>query len=155
MNRNHFQAADFRSNHPAGSLGARLQVKVEEVMLTGPRIPLVTIRATVAEAIAELNDKSLGAVLVMGDAMQVEGIVTDGDVRRYVASHLDLKGTPVEEAMTSDPITISEDTQAVDALSIMQRHEVTILPVVDGDHTLTGILHLHDLLGKGEFRFLL
>jgi arabinose-5-phosphate isomerase len=155
MNRNHFQAADFRSNHPAGSLGARLQVKVEEVMLTGAQIPLVTGSATVAEAVTELNEKSLGAVIVTGASLQVEGIVTDGDVRRYVSSNLDLKGTRVEEAMTADPITISGDIQAVDALSIMQRHEVTILPVVDGDHRLTGILHLHDLLGKGEFRFLL
>jgi arabinose-5-phosphate isomerase len=155
MNRNHFQAADFRSNHPAGSLGARLQVKVEEVMLTGVQIPLVTGSATVAEAVAELNAKSLGAVIVTGDSPQVEGIVTDGDVRRYVASNLDLQRTRVREAMTANPITISGDIQAVDALSIMQRHEVTILPVVDGDHRLTGILHLHDLLGKGEFRFLL
>ena len=108
-----------------------------------------------AEAVAELNDKSLGAVIVTGDSLQVEGIVTDGDVRRYVASNLDLHGTRVEEAMTINPITISGDIQAVDALSIMQRHEVTILPVVDGDRRLTGILHLHDLLGKGEFRFLL
>jgi arabinose-5-phosphate isomerase len=155
MNRNHFQAADFRSNHPAGSLGERLQVKVEEVMLTGAQIPLVTGSATVAEAVTELNEKSLGAVIVTGASLQVEGIVTDGDVRRYVSSNLDLEGTRVEEAMTADPITISGDIQAVDALSIMQRHEVTILPVVDGDHMLTGILHLHDLLGKGEFRFLL
>lgn len=155
MNRNHFQAADFRSNHPAGSLGARLQVKVGEVMLSGNQIPLVTSRATVEEAVAELNAKSLGAVIVTGESRQVAGIVTDGDVRRYVASNLDMRNTRVEEAMTADPITISDNTQAVDALSIMQRHEVTILPVVDGERRLTGILHLHDLLGKGEFRFLL
>ena len=90
-----------------------------------------------------------------GESRQVEGLVTDGDVRRYVASNLDLSQTRVAEVMTSDPITISGDIQAVDALSIMQRHEVTILPVVDIDSRLTGILHLHDLLGKGEFRFLL
>ena len=155
MNRNHFQAADFRSNHPAGSLGARLQVKVEEVMLTGAQIPLVPIDATAEEAIAELNAKSLGAVIVTGNDRQLEGLVTDGDVRRYVASALDLKTTQVKEVMTIDPITIGGDIQAVDALSIMQRHEVTILPVVDTERTLTGILHLHNLLGKGEFRFLL
>ncbi|MEJ2137325.1 MAG: CBS domain-containing protein [Desulfofustis sp.] len=155
MNKNHFQAADFRSNHPAGSLGARLQVKVEEVMLTGTRMPLVTIAASTKEAVAELNDKNLGAVVVTGDNYRLEGIITDGDVRRYVASNLDLHNTRVEEAMTSNPITIGGDIQAVDALSIMQRHEVTVLPVVDAERRLTGILHLHDLLGKGEFRFLL
>jgi arabinose-5-phosphate isomerase len=124
-------------------------------MLTGTEIPLVAAEATVAEAVAELNAKSLGAVIVAGESRQVEGLVTDGDVRRYVASNLDLSQTRVAEVMTSDPITISGALQAVDALSIMQRHEVTILPVVDIDSRLTGILHLHDLLGKGEFRFLL
>lgn len=155
MNRNHFQAADFRSNHPAGTLGARLQVKVEEVMLTGTQIPLVTTEATMQEAVGELNDKSLGAVIVISDSHQIEGIVTDGDVRRFIASNLDLGDTPAREKMTRSPITISGDIQAVDALSIMQRHEVTVLPVVDQEQRLTGILHLHDLLGKGEFRFLL
>lgn len=155
MNRNHFQAADFRSNHPAGTLGARLQVKVEEVMLTGTQIPLVTTEATMQEAVGELNEKSLGAVIVISDSHQIEGIVTDGDVRRFIASNLDLGDTPAREKMTRSPITISGDIQAVDALSIMQRHEVTVLPVVDQEQHLTGILHLHDLLGKGEFRFLL
>ncbi len=155
MNRNQFQASDFRFNHPAGSLGARLKVKVSEVMLTGEQVPLVGVDATVQQAVTELNDKSLGAVIVTNDQRQVEGIITDGDVRRFVASGLDFKDTPVRETMTPDPITISDDKQAVDALSIMQRHEVTILPVVDDTGTMLGILHLHDLLGKGEFRFLL
>lgn len=155
MNRNHFQAADFRFNHPAGSLGARLQVRVQEVMLSGDRVPQVSTAATLQQAVAELNDKSLGAVLVASEEGLVDGIVTDGDVRRYVASSLDLKGTPVKEVMTRNPITISADKQAVDALSIMQRHEITVLPVVDDGQKMLGILHLHDLLGKGEFRFLL
>lgn len=154
MNRNRFQAEDFRFNHPAGSLGARLKVKVKEVMLTGERIPLVGHDATLQEAIFELNEKSFGAVIVAGENQTVKGIVTDGDVRRFVASGLDLGATPVRETMTPEPKTISMDKQAVDALSIMQHHEVTVLPVVDESQRMIGILHLHDLLGKGEFRFL-
>jgi arabinose-5-phosphate isomerase len=155
MNRNHFKAEDFRFNHPAGSLGERLKVKVTEVMLTGARVPRVTIEASLKEAVTELNDKSLGAVIVTSEHNLVDGIVTDGDVRRYVATRLDLDQTAVKEAMTSNPITISHAVLAVDALSLMQRHEVTVLPVVDGERRLLGILHLHDLLGKGEFRFLI
>ena len=155
MNRNHFKTEDFRFNHPAGSLGSRLKVRVREVMLTGSRVPCVSSDASVNEAVAELNDKSLGAVIVTGKSDLVDGIVTDGDVRRYVASSLDLDQTPVKTAMTSNPITISHDILAVDALSVMQRHEVTVLPVVDDDQRMLGILHLHDLLGKGEFRFLI
>lgn len=155
MNRNHFKAEDFRFNHPAGSLGARLKVKVREVMFSGSKVPHVVSDASVNEAVAELNDKSLGAVIVTGERNAVDGIVTDGDIRRYVASNLDLDLTPVKEVMTSNPITISHDILAVDALSVMQRHEVTVLPVVDDDQGMLGILHLHDLLGKGEFRFLI
>lgn len=155
MNRNHFKAEDFRFNHPAGSLGARLKVKVAEVMLTGSSVPSVARDASINQAVAELNDKNLGAVIVTGAGNLVDGIVTDGDVRRYVASNLDLDQTSVGETMTSNPITISHDVQAVDALSVMQRHEVTVLPVVDDDQRMLGILHLHDLLGKGEFRFLI
>jgi len=154
MKRNRFQAEDFRFNHPAGSLGARLKVKVEEVMLSGDRIPLVGDGATMQEAIQELNEKSFGAVIVAGADRRVEGIVTDGDVRRFVASGLDPKRIPVRRAMTPEPKTISVGKQAVDALSIMQHHEVTVLPVVDESRKMIGILHLHDLLGKGEFRFL-
>jgi arabinose-5-phosphate isomerase len=154
MKRNQFQVEDFRFNHPAGSLGARLKVKVKEVMLSGDQIPLVSDTATMQEAILELNEKSLGAVIVTNDSRRVEGIVTDGDVRRFVASRIDLETTPVCRTMTPEPKTITGDKQAVDALSVMQRHEVTVLPVVDGSQKMIGILHLHDLLGKGEFRFL-
>jgi len=155
MNRNYFQASDFRFNHPAGSLGARLQVRVREVMLTDNQVPQVSDDATIHQAVTELNDKSLGAVIVTKNRDLVDGIVTDGDVRRYIAGDLDLRATAVRDVMTRDPITIFHDKQAVDALNIMQRHEVTVLPVVDDDQKMLGILHLHDLLGKGEFRFLL
>ncbi|MCB2215915.1 KpsF/GutQ family sugar-phosphate isomerase [Desulfofustis glycolicus] len=155
MKRNNFQAADFRKNHPAGSLGARLQVRVDEVMLTGDAVPAVSNGGSVSAAVAELNRKNLGAVVVIGRTGRVDGIVTDGDVRRLIAAAVDFPSTPVRQVMTADPVTISNDKQAVDALSIMQHHEITVLPVSDEDGMLLGILHLHDLLGKGEFRFLL
>jgi arabinose-5-phosphate isomerase len=154
MNRKHFRAADFRKNHPAGSLGARLKVKVAEVMLTGSSVPQVENGTTVADAVKELNEKNLGAVLVVG-GHYVDGIVTDGDVRRYVSDNLDLGATRVRDVMTKNPVKINMDKQAVDALSIMQRHEITVLPVTDHQDKMVGILHLHNLLGKGEFRFLL
>lgn len=155
MKRNNFQAADFRKNHPAGSLGARLQVRVDEVMLTGDAVPAVSNGGSVSAAVTELNRKNLGAVAVVGNEGRVDGIVTDGDVRRLVAADVDFQSTPVRQVMTGNPVTISSDKQAVDALSIMQRHEITVLPVTGEDGALLGILHLHDLLGKGEFRFLL
>ncbi|BDD85751.1 KpsF/GutQ family sugar-phosphate isomerase [Desulfofustis limnaeus] len=155
MKRNNFQAADFRKNHPAGSLGERLKVKVSEVMLTGSAVPSVRNGGSISIAVDELNRKNLGAVVVIDENGRVDGILTDGDVRRLVAARIDFQATPVRDVMTCDPVTIASDIQAVDALSIMQRHEITILPVTDADGAMQGILHLHDLLGKGEFRFLL
>jgi len=155
INRKQFREVDFRQNHPAGSLGERLKVRVNEVMLSGSRVPVVSETASVAAAVAELNEKNLGAVLVVDGERNLGGIVTDGDVRRFVADDINFRQVTAQQMMTRDPVTIGSDRQAVDALSIMQRHEITVLPVIDENGKMQGILHLHDLLGKGEFRFLL
>ncbi len=154
LNRKNFQAEDFRHNHPGGSLGQRLKVKVAEVMSTGAGMPVVTETDSAERAIEILNNKNMGAVLVVDSKNVVKGIITDGDVRRLFTESIALVEQTAENFMTRDPVSISKEALAADALSIMQRHEITVLPIVDGSHCLTGILHLHDLLGKGEFRFL-
>ena len=154
LNRKKFQPEDFRYNHPGGSLGQRLKVKVTEVMSRGDDIPKIHPKASAIDAFVALNAKDTGVVLVVDDNNVVLGIVTDGDVRRWVVKlegHLDVT---VEQIMTKNPISIGEDHLAADALSIMQKHEITALPLVDEDQKLIGLLHLHNLLGKGEFRFL-
>lgn len=155
LKRKRFKEEDFRRNHPGGSLGERLKVAVEEVMIAGEKIPLVPHTATVSEAITELNDKNLGAVLIVHNDQRLYGIITDGDVRRLVLRNKDLDQLELAEVMTVAPVTIMSGLLAADALSIMQRHEVTVLPVVDDANRLRGLLHLHELLGKGEFRFLI
>lgn len=155
LQRKQFRAEDFRRLHPGGSLGERLKVAVGEVMLDGDKIPRVENSATLAQAIAELNDKSLGAVLIVDSTQQLVGIVTDGDLRRLVLQERDFASLELTRVMTRAPISITPELMAADALSIMQRHEVMVLPVVDQGRKLRGILHLHDLLGKGEFRFLI
>lgn len=154
LRRKQFQPEDFRENHPGGSLGERLKVNVSEVMLKGEAVPSVATDITVAEAVTVLNRGNIGAVLIVGEGRKVVGIITDGDVRRAVAEGMELKTLKVNTLMTVGPVTICDSMQAVDALSIMQQHEITILPIVGESHEMIGILHLHDLLGKGEFRFL-
>jgi arabinose-5-phosphate isomerase len=155
LERKKFKESDFRRNHPGGSLGERLKIKVSEVMLTGDQVPRVARTASLRQAIAVLNDKNLGAVLITEEpAQEVVGILTDGDVRRLVVKSFDLDGQTVAEVMTAAPKSIPGDLLAADALSLMQRHEITIVPITDREGRLHGILHLHDLLGKGEFRFL-
>lgn len=154
LNRKKFQPEDFRENHPGGSLGERLKVKVSEVMLSGNAIPKVTETEPSKTTIQVLNQKNIGAVLVVDKKDTLLGIVTDGDVRRCIADICNLDSLKAGDIMTANPVSIDKDMLAADALSIMQRHEITTLPIVDEENLLLGILHLHNLLGKGEFRFL-
>ena len=149
-----FKACDFRRNHPGGSLGERLIVSVSEVMITGEHIPKVSEGTSLRRAVTILNEKNLGAVLIVDTEMRIAGIITDGDIRRMVAKGIDLDVQRAADHMTPAPKTISKELRAADALSILQEHEITILPITDAEGHLAGILHLHDLLGKGEFRFM-
>ncbi|MBU0680595.1 MAG: KpsF/GutQ family sugar-phosphate isomerase [Proteobacteria bacterium] len=154
IDRKNFAASDFRKNHPGGSLGERLKVKVSEVMMTGAAMPIVSPQTSFAEAVAILNEKNIGAVLVIENNM-LRGIITDGDIRRLISSNkTNLAEITAKQVMTASPKTIDESLLAADALSIMQDHEVTALPVTNAAGDLCGLLHLHDLLGKGEFRLL-
>ena len=154
MDKKNFEASDFRKNHPGGSLGERLKVQVSEVMMTGNYLPIATPETNFDDTVAILNEKNVGAVLVVEDSI-LKGIITDGDIRRLITSQpKELSSVQAREIMTSEPKTIKGNLLAADALSIMQRHEVTALPVTDSDRRLEGLLHLHDLLGKGEFRLL-
>jgi arabinose-5-phosphate isomerase len=154
LERKQFKECDFRRNHPGGSLGERLKINVSEVMLTGEHIPKVRTETSLRQALSILNAKNLGAVLIVDEKQRVAGIITDGDIRRMVAKDLDLDTQRAADHMTAAPKTISAELLAADALSIMQEHEITILPVTDAQGRLEGILHLHDLLGKGQFRFM-
>lgn len=154
LDRKKFQECDFRKNHPGGSLGERLKVNVTEVMLKGEHIPMAGKDTTLRQAVSILNAKNLGAVLIVDEEQRIAGIITDGDIRRMVAKDIDLDNEHVLDHMTPAPKTISKELLAADALSIMQEHEITILPITDEQGRLAGILHLHDLIGKGEFRFM-
>ena len=161
-----FSEKDFRRNHPSGSLGERLKIQVREVMITGSKIPVVTTGTLVRDAIREMDSKGLGAVLVVDESGGLKGIFTDGDVRRtFIRWGLDglaregleaqsIGEMRIDEIMTQQPKFISPDVLAADALAIMEEHLITVLPVIEVDGRLCGIVHLHDLLGKGEFKFL-
>ena len=153
INKRKFKSKDFRMYHPGGSLGQRLTVKVQEIMLTGKKVPMVSRGATMRHAIREINRMRLGATLVVEEANILVGIVTDGDIRRYLMKQEQIYDQPVEDVMTADPKTLGPDSLASQALSIMEKHEITVLPIVNPVQKIRGILHLHDILGKGAFRF--
>lgn len=152
INQHRFSRDDFRRFHPGGSLGERLSVELREIMLTGDRIPIVTLDTTIAQAIREMNVKDLGATLVVGEERTLEGIFTDGDIRRILLSeHPDL-GQPIRTVMTPSPKTVDEGQTTLEALGLMELYEITHLAVVDRSHRVVGIVHLHDLLGREEFK---
>lgn len=152
INRRQFNHRDFRRFHPGGSLGERLSVKVSEVMLVGEQVPMVSPKQTLLEAV-EADAKDLGATLVVDQDQKLIGIITDGDLRRLFKRKLSLEETIIGQVMTPDPKCISPEILASEALEMMERYLITILPIVDSRKRVLGILHLHDLLGKGEFKF--
>ncbi len=149
----HFSEKDFRRNHPLGTLGERLKVSVRQVMLTGKGIPVVRSGSSMENVIEEIDRKGLGAALILDGDEKLVGIVTDGDLRRAMLRYPDLKERLVDEIMTENPKSVMPDAMAADALAIMENHLITVLPVVGASGRLVGIVHLHDLLGKGQFKF--
>lgn len=153
INRRRFQPADFHRCHPGGVLGERLRVPIEMIMRTGSSIPRVQEETLVGEAIKEMDDKTLGSTLVMGYANRLVGIVTDGDLRRGLCRFKRLLEKPVKAIMTKNPRTVYVGGFVADALEIMEQNEITVLPVIGPKGELLGIIHLHDLLGKGHIKF--
>ncbi len=148
-----FKARDFKRYHPGGQLGERLLVPLFEVMRQGSAIPRVRPETPVPEALEEMSRKGMGATLVVGEDDTVQGIFTDGDLRRALNRHLDVRDKEVCQVMTPRPRSIGADLSVAEALEVMERHQITVLPVNNASGSLVGILHLHDLLGKGKIRF--
>jgi arabinose-5-phosphate isomerase len=141
-----FSVEDFARAHPGGSLGRRLLTHVRDVMRSGAEVPAVTLDATLAEAVVEMSGKGMGMTAVIDAETRVEGIFTDGDLRRCLARVRDLGAERVADLMTREPRTIGPDRLAVDCVELMETSpKVTQLLVVDGERRLVGALHLHDL----------
>jgi len=147
------KSEDFRRNHPGGSLGERLKVKVKEIMLTDEKIPVVLEGTLLEDAIVEIDKKRLGCVLITNSLGILTGIITDGDLRRIFLKYKTYSNLRVEEVMTKNPKVIEENRLAMEALEMMEKYLITVLPVINYDNKLVGILHLHDILGKGTFKF--
>jgi arabinose-5-phosphate isomerase len=152
INRRRFRSEDFRRFHPGGSLGERLSVKIREVMLTADRVPIVHLDCLAGEAIDEINAKGIGATLVSEKDGRLAGIITDGDLRRALTKNRDIHDMGVKTIMTSSPMTIDENRTAAEALKTMEFSAITHLVIVDARNRVKGLVHLHDLLGRKDFR---
>jgi arabinose-5-phosphate isomerase len=153
INKRDFNSSDFRRFHPGGTLGQRLCSRVCDIMLTGDMVPRVYEKAGLEAAVGEIDRLSFGAAFVLDEADVLVGIITDGDLRRVIAGKQSIEALSVAEIMTPHPRRVGPLTPAYDALNLMERYQITVLPIADEKGRVLGLLHLHDILGKGEFRF--
>jgi arabinose-5-phosphate isomerase len=141
-----FNAAQFKTLHPGGLLGAAL-THVREIMHKKPRLPLVAPHTPMAEALVTMTQKSFGCLGVVDDAGKLIGILTDGDLRRHMSRGL--IDRMIADVMTRSPHTITPETLASEALEHLTTAKITALFVVDEESRPVGLVHVHDLLRQG------
>jgi arabinose-5-phosphate isomerase len=145
-----FTAEDFAFSHPGGALGRKLLLKVEDIMHTGDRIPVVAANTPLIEALLVMNSKGFGLTTVCDAEQRLLGVFTDGDLRRALHSDVaDLRHTAIDSVMTRHGKTASKHMLAAEALAIMEQKHITALVVIDEQQRVEGIVHLHDMLKAG------
>lgn len=145
-----FTAADFALTHPGGSLGRQLLLRVDEVMHRGERVPQVQETVSMLEALHEMSQKGLGMTAVVNAQGQLQGIFTDGDLRRALEAGADHpQTTAVSKLMTRNPVTIAPEQLASEAAVLMQQRRIFGLFVVNEQHQVVGAFNMHDLLRAG------
>lgn len=151
LERRGFSEEDFALFHPAGSLGKRLLLRVQDIMHPESALPLVTEDTPFLEALMEVSLKKLGLAIVLDAQGDMRGVLTDGDVRRALTRFPDPRDIRLPDVMTKAPKTIPPDELAVTALRHMEEHQITALIVCPSDSSTQpiGALHLHDLLKAG------
>ena len=147
MKQKKFNKSDFKKLHPAGALGAKLKT-VEDIMLTGKKIPFVKEELEMKKALKILTDKKLGVLIVQNKKMQTTGIITDGQIRRFNQKNPNLLATKVSKVMTKNPVSVEKNDLAAKALSIMNNMKITSLCVFDkkNKNKTIGVLHVHTIL---------
>ncbi len=145
MDRQKFTADDFHLRHPGGQLGKRL-LKVSDIMHDGGSLPHTVGGSMMADVIVEMTAKSLGCICILDDDGGMEGIITDGDLRRHMGN--DLMHKTAREIMSVNPKTIRPTALASEAVQIMNDSAITNLFVME-DNKVVGVLHIHDCLRAG------
>ena len=142
-----FGKFDFKKIHPAGNLGAQLKT-VDDIMLTGNKIPFVKESLNMKNAIKILSNKKLGVLIVQNKQNKTIGIITDGQIRRYNEKKQNLNEINVGKIMTKNPISIDKQSLAAKALALMNEKKIISLCVHDkkNKHKTIGVLHIHNIL---------
>lgn len=142
-----FTSQDFAQFHPGGALGKQLYLRVRDIY-PNHGAPSVSRGTNLKNTILEMTSQRLGAAVVLDNAQEIIGIITDGDLRRMLVKDLDIKLVRAEDVMTPNPLTIDANALAVEAMVLMRQKSITQLVVVDNERYV-GMVHLHDLLKEG------
>ena len=145
-----FREEDFARFHPGGKLGKKF-LKVSDLMHTGAEMPVVAATTAMKDVIYEMSRKGLGLAVVLDDGDSPLGVITDGDLRRLMERDSDPLARSAEEVMHPGGVCIAADELATAALKRLEEKRITSLLVCNGDGTVAGVLHLHDLWGVGLF----
>ena len=147
MNYKKFGKLDFKKLHPSGSLGHQLKT-VEDIMLTGKKIPFVNEDLKMKKALDTLSSKKLGILIVRNKKKKTIGIITDGQIRRFNQKKIDIQSIKVKEIMTKNPVSVDKNILAAKALSLMNSNKITSLCVYEKKNKFKtiGVLHVHNIL---------
>ncbi len=151
VERHGLTSTGFSRFHPSGSLGKRLLLRVRDVMQTGAQVPLVEPGISMRNVLVTLSAKTMGAVIIASADGSLLGIFTDGDLRRCLAEHEDVLDMTIDRVMTRTPVVVREDRMAVEALQLMENRpsQIAVLPVVNANQKVVGIVRIHDLVRAG------
>lgn len=146
-----FTADDFALSHPGGSLGKRLLLTLKDIMHSGIHIPIVKCDDIIKDALIEMSEKGLGMTAIVNSKNQLQGIFTDGDLRRILEQKIDIHNTKISDVMTTQCTTVNPDMLAAQALNIMENKRINGLLVVNESQQPIGALNMQDLLKAGVF----
>jgi arabinose-5-phosphate isomerase len=149
VEKRHFSREDFAMRHPAGVLGKKLVLRIDDLMYSGDKIAAIDEMATLDDVILEITHKRFGGTCVLAADGRLAGIITDGDLRRLLKKRHSIDGLIARDIMTRNPKTVHVDTMAAQVLDIMEEHDIMQMVIVDAEHRPKGMVHLHDLLKAG------
>ena len=145
-----FSNKDFAKYHPGGALGKRLYLRVSD-LVSNNELPKVIPTDKVSKVIVEISEKRLGVTAVINSENKIEGIITDGDIRRMLNKTTKIDDLTAADIMSKQPKTIHIDAMAIDALDTLENNNITQILVCDNDNNYVGVVHLHDILKEGIF----
>ena len=147
MSNKDFKREDFAKLHPAGDLGRRLKLKVNDIMQPIEKVAVVSIDSDLRNIVIKMTECPQGAALVLNAKNELSGIVTEGDLRRLLAQNIDIDSCTAKDIMSKNPISINMDSPISEVIVLMEdrNSQISVLPVLNSDRACVGLIRIHDI----------